>query len=825
MGDLPGGRGIVIRLSLRRPVAVAMTYASVAALGAFAWRNIPIELYPDTQLPRLTVTARWSGASPETVEAFLTSPLESTIQQVKGVEKIISDSEEEEARIEVEFDRDTDMDFARLDLSERIATVEEELPPTVDDVVVEPYVPREFEGQNEALLRFELTGPYTQEALYQFLEDVVVPEVGQVDGVALVRAYGGRQRLLEIRVDEQKTAALGLTPFQIGAAVRDLDLVREAGAVREADNEWTITIVNRPDGPEDVRDAVVAHRNGSPVRLADVATVHDAYEEARYYTRIDGSPSLSFVVLKETGANAVRVADAVKGRVERVERLAPYGSRFILDENSDQSREIRAQLSDLRARALVAAGVIFVVLLLFLRSFRSAGMVFATIAFSVLIALNLIYFGGLSLNLLTLMGLAMGFGLIVDNSIVVLENVYRRWQGGEASMVAAEEGAREVVLPILAATATTLIVFVPFVYLQGELRLYYVPLAIVVVLTLLASLFVAFTFIPALSGRILSVAGRARDAFVVPRGGDLLVEGAEPRDPGEARPPIYVRFYQALVGFTLRHPWATVVVTLLCLGGSYHLFDKYVSRGVIWGGWGGSADTYINITTRLPRGSNLERSDQLARFFEEKLEALPQVEQYETVVQETSSRITVTFPDSLELTQIPVAIKDLMFSYSLTFTGAEVRVRGFGPSFYGGGGSPPTYHIQVMGYNYQRVREIAENIGRRLERFSRIHDVDTNASSQWYNRDRAVEYTLRIDRVALARHDLSVEDLTRRIQAFVASRAGRQSLKLAGDEVLLEVKVREAEDLDVLALREAILPGAAGRAGVRLGDVVTVEPR
>ncbi|MXW36066.1 MAG: efflux RND transporter permease subunit [Chloroflexi bacterium] len=160
-------------------------------------------------------------------------------------------------------------------------------------------------------------------------------------------------------------------------------------------------------------------------------------------------------------------------------------------------------MTDLRSRALVSAFVIFAVLLLFLRSFRSAGVVFMTIAFSVLISLNLIYFGGMTLNLLTLMGLAMGFGLIVDNAIVVLESVFRRWQAGRAAVDAATEGTRQVVLPILTSTATTLIVFVPFVYLQGELRVFYVPLAIVVALTLGASLLVAFTFIPALAARVL----------------------------------------------------------------------------------------------------------------------------------------------------------------------------------------------------------------------------------------------------------------------------------------------------------------------------------
>ncbi|MCH8212189.1 MAG: efflux RND transporter permease subunit, partial [Planctomycetes bacterium] len=208
--------------------------------------------------------------------------------------------------------------------------------------------------------------------------------------------------------------------------------------------------------------------------------------------RIDGLPAISFAVLKEHGTNTVVVADRVKDRLAAIEGLHPAGTRMFLD--YDESKEIRTQLTDLRERAIVAALVIFAVLLLFLQSFRSAGIIFATIVFSVLITLNLIYFGGLTLNVLTLMGLAMGFGLIVDNAIVVLENVYRKHRAGASPQEAALSGSREVLLPIVAATLTTLIVFVPFVYLQGELRIYYIPLAIVVGMSLLASLLVAFSF-------------------------------------------------------------------------------------------------------------------------------------------------------------------------------------------------------------------------------------------------------------------------------------------------------------------------------------------
>jgi len=801
----------MIGLSLRRPVAVAMTYTAVALLGVAAWRNVPIELLPDTQLPRLTVQGTWPGASPETVEAFLTAPLESAVQQVRGVERIVSESFEEQgrgtARIEVEFQRDTDMDFARLDLSERIATLEETLPAGVGQVRASQYVPDEFQEQNAPFLFYTFTGPYTLEALRAHLDDVIAPEINQVDGVSRVRVFGGRDRRLEVELNEEALGALGLDPVTVQRAIAALDLVGEAGVIREGESERTITITNRPGSAEDVRNAVITAAGGTPVRVRDIATVYDTYEEPRQISRINRRPSVGFEVMRGIGVNTVATADAVKARLDELERLNPMGTELILEE--DMSEEIQRQLTNLRTRALFSALVIFGVLLGFLRSFRSAALIFITIGFSVLISLNLIYFGGLTLNLLTLMGLAMGFGLIVDNSIVVLENVYRRWQAGEDAALAAAGGANDVVLPILASTATTLIVFVPFVYLQGELRVFYVPLAIVVALTLIASLFVAFTFIPSLAARLLARGERTQ------QGSDA--------GPSGGRTPLYMRFYADLVGVTVRHPWSAILVTVLVFGGSYTLFDRYVSKWAMWGG-GGGQDTYILVQIRLPSGSNLERSDQLMEYFEERVSKIPQVERFTADISQTFGVMRVTFPDSLENTQLPAAIKQQMEAYSHTFTGAEVRVFGYGPSFYGGGGGAPTYGIQVLGYNYERVRDIAQDLGRRLERHSRVVDVDTNASSGRFTRERAWEVVVEVDRERIAVYQLKVEELIGSLNAAVAGTAGLGFIKLGGEEVQFQVKLEDNLEVDVLALRETLIDTPSGRR-IRLGDVVTIESR
>ncbi|HEY8468926.1 MAG TPA: efflux RND transporter permease subunit, partial [Longimicrobiales bacterium] len=206
----------MIRLAIRRPVAVTMAYLAIALLGVAAWRNLPIEFLPDTQLPRLTITATWPGASPEATEAFLTSPLEAAVQQVRGVEKVTSESRDQggvgQAQVTVEFARETDMDFARLELSERLAALAPELPAGASRPQVTPYVPREFAEQQRPFLGYTLTGPYTLEALRAYVDDVIAAELRQVDGVAAVEAYGGRARVLEIRLRETSIQALGLTP-------------------------------------------------------------------------------------------------------------------------------------------------------------------------------------------------------------------------------------------------------------------------------------------------------------------------------------------------------------------------------------------------------------------------------------------------------------------------------------------------------------------------------------------------------------------------------------------------------------------------------------
>ncbi|HKP75487.1 MAG TPA: efflux RND transporter permease subunit [Longimicrobiaceae bacterium] len=797
----------MIRFSIRRPVAVGMGYLGLALLGVVSWLKMPVELLPETELPRLRISTTWRGASPETTEAFLTSPIEAAVQQVRGVAKVESVSEERNgagvSTVDVQFARGTDMDFTRLDLSERLAALEDQLPRGATHPQVEQYVPAEFQKQRKPFLLYTITGPYTVEALRRHVDDDIAPDLRQLAGVADVRAWGGRERVLEVELDQNRVLALGLDPEQVRARVQALDYVREAGAVRQGGMLFTVAIRERPRTVAEVRRTPLLTDHGRLVRLEDVAVVRDTWDQPSSLYRIDGQPAVSFQAYKEAGTNVVQVAHRVKARLAATRASRLPGTRLILDD--DESEAVRTQLTDLRWRALTSALIVFVVLFAFLRSFRSAAIVFSSIAFAVLITFNLIYFGGLTLNVLTLMGLAMGFGVVIDNAVVVLENIYRRARPGEDPAAAAERGAKEVVLAVLAATATNVIVFVPFVYLQGEVRLFYVPLAIVVGLTNLASLVAAFSFTPALAARMLRVR-----ALGIHRSAD-------------AGPPWYTRAYAAMVGFTLRRPWIAVAIPVVLLAGSGWLFQKYVTRGTVWRPWW-DEESYIRISVEQPRGEELANTDGLARQFERRLAAMPEVARFTTRVYPQAAEIRVDFPDSLQTTSIPLAIKEQMEAYSHLFGGTQVQVTGYGPSFYGGGGSPPNYSIRVLGYNYEEVRAIAEDLGERLKRFSRIQDVDTNANGQWFVHDRATEVAVRIDRARLAMHSLSARDVVRRVAAAVGQDERRNFLRVGDEELLFSVALSGSETLDVERLRELTIPAPSGEP-VRLDEVATVGER
>ena len=801
------GGPVVIRLAMRRPLATGMAFGCLAALGVASASRMPLELLPDVEFPRLEVRTFWPGASPEQVEAFVTSPIEAATQEVRGVRSVNSTSFPQHSAVTVEFEPGTDMEFGRLELGERLSTLGPDLPAGTLRPEVQPWVPDEFAEGSQALLVYTLAAPGVLGALREDVEEALAPELAAVPGVGAVRVVGGTERELRVRLDPARAAAFGLTPDDVRQALATgLNVTQTGGTLRRNGLQYTIAIENRAEGLPDVESLVLRPAApGQPtVRLGDVAAVALTYADPLDLHRVDGIPAVSIYLYRQLGSNAIGVADRVRERLEELSGTFPVGYRVI--EDYDGSEKIREQLSDLRDRALLSAVLVLLVLLVAFRRWRPALLLFGTIAASVLVTLDLMALGGLTLNLLTLAGLAMGLGLIVDNGIVVVESI-------EASHDA-HAGARQVVQPILAATLTTVIVFVPFLYLQGELRAYYVPFSVTVGLALLVSLATAFTLIPALHARLRRPSPAS--ALPAPESGEVLscaarLRALRPRD-----------LYGDAVAWTVRHPLATVGTAFLLLTGSVWLFVEKVPRGRTWAGWG--EETYLSVQITMPRGAELERTDEIAQRVEERLAVMPDVDRFVTRVRPEHASIHVTFPDSLTTTWIPLAVKERLVAYSHTFGGAEIRVYGFGPTFHGGGGGAPSYSLEFKGYDYEELEGMADDLAARLKRFPRIREVDPDAAGHWFERDKETELVLAPARGRLAAYGLTAGGLLGRVSAYTRGQLTRDVATVAGEEVDLSLKIEGAEDSDVGSLLDLLVTTDEG-APVRVADVATIDER
>ncbi len=802
-----------------------MIYMTLTALGVAAWIRLPIEWLPDTRLPSMTVRASYAGASAETVEAFVTSPMEAEIEQVRGVDTVSSTSTAGLSVINVSFVRGTDMNFARIEVSERLSALARNTfppgannsPPSVQvaSAQADPNAP-----QNTSIfLRYQINGPYTLEVLQANADHVLGEALRDLPGVLDAVPAGATERTVRLELDDDKLSALNLTANDVRARIAALEYNKELGFVIENGRSQAVTMRQRVDSLGDIRNLTLTD-NGALVKIGDVGRIVDTYAEPTGYVRINGFPVVTLTVSREPGTNAVEVADRVKAKVDSLRSQLLPGVRVLLNPRDDQSLGIRGQLEDLSRRSILSAAIIFLVLMLFLQSFRSTIIIFSTITFAILITLNLMYWSGFTLNVYTLMGLAMGFGIMVDHAIVVLENIFRRWRLGESATEAAEHGAREVALAVFTGTLTTVVVFIPFVYLQGNLRIYYLPLAIVVGLSQIASLFVAFSFIPALGSKLLT-AGAAKHLHraAVPAGSTV--------DVGAIAPPRrswYVRLYSGLLGVTLRFPWMTVAVALLMLGGSYYVFNKYVTRGVGFSGGGGgfgAQSTVVNVRFTMQQGEELARTDGLARFFEERLRNMPEVGDFTSTVTQTTASISITFPDSLEFTYAPEAVCDQMMAYATNFAGPSISVSCEGRGFSSPSGAPTfgSQTISVSGYNFDRVREYAQDIAQRLAYQTRVQNIDISGTGN--GRQKLIQLVVDPDRQRLALHNLSVQQFMQQVNAATAGNAAQAPLNVGGEDLMFNVKLKGFNTLTTNALGDVTF--TTNGSTVRFGDLARVE--
>ncbi|HEX9734251.1 MAG TPA: efflux RND transporter permease subunit, partial [Thermoanaerobaculia bacterium] len=483
----------IIDLSIRRPVSVFIFAVAAVVFGVVAFRQLATDLLPDITYPSLTVRTTYDGAAPIEVESLITRPIENAVGVVSGVVRVTSSSRADTSEVTLELTWGSQMDLAALEVRERLDVLQ--LPVDAERPLLLRYDP-----SLDPILRIGISGDADLIRLRLVADEQVKRALERIEGVAAAVVSGGLEEEVHVEIDERKLANLGWTPELLVGRLAQENVDLTGGRLREGQTEYLVRTVGELLRPSQIENVILASTGGAIVRLADIADVVPGHKEREIITRIDGRESVEVAIYKEGGTNTVAVSDAVQAGLETLrERLVKVDPNLELTVITDQARYIRQSVREVLDTALWGGILAVLVLFFFLRSWKTTLIIGIAIPISVVSTFFLMYVAGISLNIVSLGGLTLGIGLLVDNAIVVLEAIQRRRDEGLDEVEAANAGASEVSRAVVASTLTTICVFVPIVYVEGIAGQLFGDQALTVTFSLVVSLVVALTVIPMLA--------------------------------------------------------------------------------------------------------------------------------------------------------------------------------------------------------------------------------------------------------------------------------------------------------------------------------------
>ncbi len=779
----------MIRAAVSRPAVVWAAAVTLLLAGLVAFTRLPLATRTSVELPRLSITSTWTGASAELVEMYVSSPVEAAIQSVRGVRKTRSESSEDGSRITVELEPNADVQIARLSILERIELLRKDFPPGVTSPRVSNYVPEEL--SEEDLLTLTISGPYTAGTLQKIADEQVEPRLSAVPGVGNISVQGGTEPGVSVTYDPALLRQLGISPQALGDALTGARVVQSLGKEQRGTSERPVVLRDQPQAVEDLANLPILGRGGEPFALGSLASVRPEEDARGFFFRINGQPAIAIGVSRLAGADAIKTAGAVKQALDDIERRLPTAVK--LQVVYDDSVELAKQLRDLLIRGSIAFGLVLVVLLALLRDWRGTGLVMLSASVSVAGTALLLYVFDVPANLLTLAGLAMGVGILVQDGLIVMDRL------GTVPDTPDDRArvARAIAPAVTGATLTTAVVLFPFLYLQGNARAAFVPFASAFTIALGWSLIASVVMIPALAR------------------GHRVHEAAFPRSR---------RVYARMVLAVMRWRWVTLSLTVATLGVLTWGFIKKVPR-LSFSGFGEQRTT-LTAFVNFPRGSDPASLDAAMRELEAQVVGRPGVEQ---VTAQTyggfGAGMRVLFRRDAEYSAIPQELEEALTQRAVFIGGASISVRGQGPGFSSGMGgvSSATFRIKILGYSFSGVERLALDLKERLERIPRVRDVDINSSS-FFSTGKAYAVTIEPDRAALERYGVTAADFSRAVSREVRGPVGRQLLEIGGDEIPVTVKAKGARDRSLDDLRAAIVPNPGG-APVTIGSLSAVDER
>ena len=786
------------KLAVKRKVTILMAVLAVVLLGSVAYSRLPLDLLPEMNFPGAVVITSYDGAAPTEVESIVTRPLEEALGTVSNVRRISSHTTEGSSVVVAEFQWGTEMDFATLDMREKIDLIA----PYFPEGVGKPMVIK-FDPSLMPIMYISMTGGDSEVELRSLADSIVKPRLERIEGVASIDIIGGAWQEVAITVDQQKRVSRGIPWWQIIGALRGIDLNLPGGRVTEGDLEYLVRSIGRFNEWSQLQQAVVGMTPQGPVHLEDIANIELATVTGRSLSRLNQQPSVVLSVQKGSQANAVQVARGVKAALDEVAEEIPGQTHLIPTVN--QADFIEKALATVSGNALLGGVLAIIILFLFLRNIRTVLLVTLAIPISVISTFSLLHFSGLTLNLMTLSGLALGLGMLVDNSIVVTENIYRHIEGGSSPEEAAISGGGEVAMAITASTLTTIAVFLPVVFVGGIAGTLFKELALTASFALLASLAVAVTFVPMAASVLLRPRQEVLALQLIGDDSREDIEGSRSRRlrrRGEAGGA-----YETLLEWALTHRLVVVLLMLALMGATAYMLPQIGSEFIPKLDRG-----EFVVKVDLPSGTRLAVTDSVLGQIEKAIAGMPEVEYITTTIGTGGGSNRASMSGGTETGQVTVRLvaadqrgrstdivmgqveDKLAFVYAPS--GTEFSVEPSSSVLDAGNMAP--VEIQVMGDSLDLLKSATEDIAKTIQGVEGLTNIETSF------RQGKPELQVGYDREALAM--VGLDQLT--VGAWLSSQIQGErvgSFSLAGEDLPVRVSLAQEfrsgpEDLENLLI-------------------------
>jgi HAE1 family hydrophobic/amphiphilic exporter-1 len=623
-------------ICVRRPVFATMLILSLTVVGLFSYKSLGVDLFPKIDLPTITVTVVNPGASPQEIETEITDKVEGAVNTVSGIDELRSTSVEGVSQVFITFLLEKSPDVAAQEVRNKVDLIVNDLPVTAEQPIVQ-----KLDTDAAPVVRIAVSAPRSPREVTDVADKKIKQQIESINGVGQVTIIGGRLREIQVWVDPDKLRAFNVTVAQVADAVRAQNLEVPGGRIDEGVRELTVRTMGRIVTPSDFNNLVVGSRGAYSVKLSDVGYAEDGAEEARTEARLNGQPAVTLVVSKQSGQNTVAVADAVKERLAEIQKTLPAG--FKTEVVGDQSIFIKASIESIQKHLIEGSILAAIVVFIFLWSFRSTLIAALAIPTSLIATFGLMAAMGFTLNQITMLSLTLMVGIVIDDAIVVLENIFRFIEEkGMPSFQAAIEGTKEIGLAVSATTLSLLAVFLPVGFMGGIVGRFMSSFGLTSSFAIAVSLLVSFTLTPMLAARLIKRSNDAEEG--------TFERHTEPADHGSKQSRFYApvdRTYTRMLTWSMAHRWVIILACAIVIISIWPLF-KYVGKNFL----PVDDQSQFEISLRAPEGSTLVATSSLAERVSADVRKLPGVS-------DTLTTIGGGAQEQVNVASIYVKLKDL----------------------------------------------------------------------------------------------------------------------------------------------------------------------